>query len=158
MYLHYYHLLWRVYSVLSRQSGVRIYMLSLTQRRCMMSRFGRLRRCSTSPQWPWRWLINWLPMRHAKLVSWIRYSYCCWRKCVLDSPFVSLLMADGCFPSVFKRAVVHPLLEKADLGASQLWTVDLCLTCHSYPHYWNELFRLDEMPKASRGWSIRKRF
>ena len=29
-------------------------------------------------------------------------------------------LADGCFPSVFKRAVVRPLLKKAGLDASQL--------------------------------------
>ena len=42
----------------------------------------------------------------------------------LISPFVSMLLnkslADGCFPSTFKRAVVRPLLKKTGLDASQL--------------------------------------
>ena len=42
----------------------------------------------------------------------------------LISPFLSLLMnkslADGCFPPVFKKAVVGPLLKKAGLDATHL--------------------------------------
>ena len=42
----------------------------------------------------------------------------------LISPFVSQFvnksLADGIFPSVFRRAVVCPLLKKAGLDASQL--------------------------------------
>ena len=52
----------------------------------------------------------------------------------LISPFVLLMnksLADGCFPSVFKRAVVRPLFKKAGLDASQLKNyIDLCVTCH----------------------------
>ena len=45
---------------------------------------------------------------------------------MLISPFVSLFvnksLADGIFPSVFKRVVVHLVLKKAGLDASQLKT------------------------------------
>ena len=49
----------------------------------------------------------------------------------LISPFVSLFvnksLADGVFPTVFKRAVVCPLLKKAGLDASQLKSYRPCL-------------------------------
>jgi len=42
----------------------------------------------------------------------------------LLSPFVTLLfnksLADGCFPSDFKKAVVRPLLKKAGSDTSQM--------------------------------------
>jgi len=60
------------------------YVLSLSQRRCVTSSFGRLRCWSTSPQL--LLIVNcqlssWLSICHGKLVSWIRYPHGWWRRC-----------------------------------------------------------------------------
>ena len=65
----------------------------------------------------------------------------------LLSPFIKLLcnksLAVGCFPSDFKRAVVRPLLRRADWTPARWRTTDLYRICLSSLSHWRELYRGD---------------
>jgi len=107
-------------------------------------------------------LEQWTAVTSDEVVKLIGSSLC--KSCQLDpaptwlvkemrellSPFISLLfnksLASGCYPSEFKKAVVHPLLKKHDLDVRQMKNYRICRSCQSC---WRESFRVGCRPSST---------